>query len=342
VRSADRRRRPRPRRADPADPQPVRRRRVHRRCARRHLRRQRKFVGELRRLRPRGRSWCRGTGRRGGLRPAVSSRTLLLEAAGSVFGRVGYGKASTREIAREAGVSESLLFRHFGGKAGVFEQAVLDPARGRFRAYAESWDGPVGGSLEEFVRSRIAGLYALLAEHRQRMLAVLTAFPPGVRRPEHEPGAWLSDWLDDLATAARPVLEPYCPPGVDVTITIRAAFAVVVSAVLLRPCLFGNGPSPDDESLVERTTDFVLHGLAGRAGGHSVGHVAGHLVDEALLARFGAGGEEPLVEDRHRHDHAHCEADREVRIDVDEFPAVDLGSGEPLECLDGLPEGSRR
>ena len=65
--------------------------------------------------------------------PAKARRTaeevdrLLLDAARKAFAERGYSGTSTREICDAAGVSEALLFRHFGTKADLFDAAVLEP-----------------------------------------------------------------------------------------------------------------------------------------------------------------------------------------------------------------------
>ncbi len=49
---------------------------------------------------------------------------MLLEAAAEVFAECGYDEAATKEIARRANCSESLIFRYFGDKQGIFEKVV--------------------------------------------------------------------------------------------------------------------------------------------------------------------------------------------------------------------------
>lgn len=51
-------------------------------------------------------------------------KTLILEAALKVFARKGYSGARTKEIAREAGISETLVFRHFATKKNLYRQAL--------------------------------------------------------------------------------------------------------------------------------------------------------------------------------------------------------------------------
>jgi AcrR family transcriptional regulator len=56
--------------------------------------------------------------------PAEERRKLILLAAINVFAHSGYRGATTRAIAREAGVAEALLYRYFTNKQELFGQAV--------------------------------------------------------------------------------------------------------------------------------------------------------------------------------------------------------------------------
>lgn len=55
---------------------------------------------------------------------AAERRTLILAAARRVFSRHGYEAARTQEIARSAGISEALMYRHFRSKRAL-HTAVL-------------------------------------------------------------------------------------------------------------------------------------------------------------------------------------------------------------------------
>lgn len=52
----------------------------------------------------------------------------ILGAAVRVFSEVGFRGATTRRIAQEAGVSEITLFRHFGSKGRLLQEAILAAA----------------------------------------------------------------------------------------------------------------------------------------------------------------------------------------------------------------------
>lgn len=55
-----------------------------------------------------------------------SVKLRLMAAAKSIFAQKGYENASTAELAREAGTSESQLIKYFGSKEGLLEAIFLD------------------------------------------------------------------------------------------------------------------------------------------------------------------------------------------------------------------------
>src|SRR5579885_3859617 len=58
-------------------------------------------------------------------------RALILRSARRVFARSTYAEASTSELARESGVTEPMLYKHFGSKKGLF-LAVLGEFSAQF------------------------------------------------------------------------------------------------------------------------------------------------------------------------------------------------------------------
>jgi AcrR family transcriptional regulator len=76
---------------------------------------------------------------------AEDRRAAVLDTACRVFSRSSYRGATTAEIAREAGISEPILYRHFGSKRDLY-LACLDEAWQTFHAEATQAlaDDPVG------------------------------------------------------------------------------------------------------------------------------------------------------------------------------------------------------
>lgn len=85
------------------------------------------------------------------------SRQRILRSALALFARAGYERATVREIARDAGISQGLLYNYFSGKDDLLREIFLrgmEDVRGSFaRAPAgapplERLDGLIHGSFE--------------------------------------------------------------------------------------------------------------------------------------------------------------------------------------------------
>lgn len=94
-------------------------------------------------------------------RPApAGAREKLIEAATRVFARDGLHKATTRNIAEEAGVNEVTLFRHFQNKDGLLAAVMAHAVQTHAGDGLDEavWTGDLRKSLLHFAR----GLYANL------------------------------------------------------------------------------------------------------------------------------------------------------------------------------------
>jgi AcrR family transcriptional regulator len=90
--------------------------------------------------------------------PAGERRQAVLDTACRVFAVSSYRGATTAEIAREAGISEPILYRHFGSKRDLY-LACLDEAWAALRelaetAVAESPDACLGAVADAFMAKR--------------------------------------------------------------------------------------------------------------------------------------------------------------------------------------------
>jgi len=186
-------------------------------------------------------------------------RSRLISAARDVFADRGYAGASTREIAKQAEVTEVLLFRHFGNKAGLFEHAVLDPFEKFVDEWASHWSrrSPRGESLEELARDYIELLYDFFDENRQLVIGLLAA------KAHHPPTASrLDEMFGRLEITVREGSAQYGFPGGDPGITVRLTFGLVLSAVLHSDVLFPSGTPPTRDKLIDELTHYMWHGLA--------------------------------------------------------------------------------
>jgi AcrR family transcriptional regulator len=96
-------------------------------------------------------------------------KRLLLESARVLFAERGYAGTSTREIARAASVSEPMIFRHFGSKAKLFEEAVLAPFNTFVSEYIADWSARPRGARSPYVETYefYRGVYDVLSANRR-------------------------------------------------------------------------------------------------------------------------------------------------------------------------------
>lgn len=106
----------------------------------------------------------------------------ILAAARTVFARHGFHGAGTAEIARVAGCSEPMLYKHFSSKQALFAAVLVDAtAQLKLRIHA-MLDGCDSG-LEQMVR--MVGVLShdpvMIEVSRLRMLAITLADEPEIR-----------------------------------------------------------------------------------------------------------------------------------------------------------------
>ncbi|MEI6984659.1 MAG: helix-turn-helix domain-containing protein [Rhodospirillaceae bacterium] len=75
----------------------------------------------------------------------AARRHLIIETVTPLFARKGFAGVTTREIAKAAGVSEALVFRHFPTKAALYEEILRlgcqgDPDLARLETLSPSTD----------------------------------------------------------------------------------------------------------------------------------------------------------------------------------------------------------
>jgi AcrR family transcriptional regulator len=189
-------------------------------------------------------------------------RRLLLESARDLFSRQGYSSTSTREIADHAGVSETLMFRYFGSKAGLFREALVVP----FVEYIEDlntrWQS---GALEDldgevFTRLLVGDLFDLFRQNRGLVVMLWAAdgFSPkelaetGVHEIEHELNVLVR--LGAAETVKRDGL-----PLARHDLATRSMLAMVAGMAVFGRAFYGKRP-PSRNAIVEELTQAVMYG----------------------------------------------------------------------------------
>jgi AcrR family transcriptional regulator len=189
-------------------------------------------------------------------------RRLLLESARDLFSRQGYASTSTREIADHAGVSETLMFRYFGSKGGLFREALVVP----FVEYIEDlnarWQSGALEGLdgEVFTRLLVGDLFDLFRQHRGLVVMLWAAdgFSPkelaetGIYEIENELNV-----LVRIGTTETVKRDGLPLPRHD--LATRSMLAMVAGMAVFGRAFYGKRP-PSRNAIVEELTQAVMYG----------------------------------------------------------------------------------
>jgi AcrR family transcriptional regulator len=136
---------------------------------------------------------------------------MVLEVTLQAIAERGVGAVSTRDIARQAGVSEALIFHHFGTKAGLLEAAAQSGGTLLAKVMAMA-DGPppedLGGAVdalmqEAALRLRPGGAaWAMVSSLVSRDAAVAGLRAEGLTLLARARSA-LAAWMDAAPTPPR-------------------------------------------------------------------------------------------------------------------------------------------
>jgi AcrR family transcriptional regulator len=105
------------------------------------------------------------------------SRDRVLEAAMAAFGERGYEGASMSAIARDAGVTKSVIYDHFASKAELHKALVEDQARALHAYVTDAVSAKSGERAEKRLRAGVDAYFRFVEEHPAAW-ALLVRDPP--------------------------------------------------------------------------------------------------------------------------------------------------------------------
>jgi AcrR family transcriptional regulator len=182
-----------------------------------------------------GKSGAAGTAQRRS-RDAEATRQALLAAACMHFAHRGFDGTSVRDVARDAGVDQALVYRYFGSKAALYDE-VLRSYAAKFDAFVSTDDGDFPARMVSHLLDAPAGMRI------DPLLAVLRGpVPAGGGSALSVPGL-VRDFVDRLAETA---------PGAPAEARLRASLvaALTVGIPIMREVI-------GDESLAGATAEQV-------------------------------------------------------------------------------------
>lgn len=187
-----------------------------------------------------------------------------MEAATTVFRAKGFAQATTDDIAAEAGVAVSVMYRHFRNKSELFREAVVEPFLTSVREFAATWQAQRDAPWDPIplMRALLEYFYDSFVGHRDAVLGVATV--NGNLDPD--PVGEISEMLNQVFYQLRLIGESEAArlgwfPAEDVELTVRLVIGMVMSAAVFDELLLPEPDRPDRDRLLDHMAKLALYGL---------------------------------------------------------------------------------
>jgi AcrR family transcriptional regulator len=183
----------------------------------------------------------------------------ILDAAAKVFAEKGFHRATTREIARTAGVSEGTIYNYFDSKGHLLVGIMM-----RLSAVEN-----VGAELAEALAEDARGFLFAIARHRlalvQQNYETLQAVLPQMMVNPDLRDQFYQQFAEPLAELLEQYVEGRIESGdlrpVDVPLAVRAVQGTFIGLMILR--ILGDGTLADHwDDLPGVLVDLLFDGLS--------------------------------------------------------------------------------
>jgi AcrR family transcriptional regulator len=203
---------------------------------------------------------------RTGRRRSIEVRAHLLEAAAKHFAARPYAEVTTKEIAESAGVSMSVMYRHFPAKTDLFREVTLVPLIGAIEEFATSWRSQRNEPWTSYrlAREFLRDLYLNLVDHREALIALVSA--DGLD----------TDLVEELVVAINRLFDQVLLIGVyeservgwydreGLDLAVRQIAAMVFGAIAFDRWLLPPGATNDQDKFLDSLTQLAVWGLSRR------------------------------------------------------------------------------
>jgi AcrR family transcriptional regulator len=202
-------------------------------------------------------------------RPA-EVRALLLVAAERLFARQGYAETTTDDIAAEAGVTRSVMYRHFPTKSDLFREAVLTPFMEFLRDYRSVWQSQLDHRWHEdkVMRTMVSLMYDSMRSHRDAVVGLMSAQSAIQPDVASEVDRLFDEFFADMLVIGEDTSGPlgWIPSDQDLELSIRLVLGMVAAAAVLDPIFLPRGRGrPSRDQIIDRLAALALYGLRLRA-----------------------------------------------------------------------------
>ena len=192
----------------------------------------------------------------GGMSPQEAN-TLVLDAAERAFGRMGFERTTIDDIADEAGVSRSLVYRHFGSRDEILTGVIGRITDALTADLAQRLDD--AHSLGDYIEDAMVHVVVMVRSDP----SLVSVFSDGGRAAAGRVVGTTDDIKERARRFARSILESAGPERAgqlrpEVELDAAVDHLVLVGLALIQ----GFGPVSDDPELLRSyLTTFVVPSL---------------------------------------------------------------------------------
>jgi len=194
----------------------------------------------------------------------AARRNQILDAAAKVFAEKGFHHASTKEIARTAGIAEGTIYNYFASKSDLVIGIMTRLAE------LESLDKELVEALQGNVRDFFVATFRHRMGRIQQGQEMLQAILPEVLVDRELRERFRRQYVLRVATMieqyVQAQIELGCMRPVDVPLTVRAIQSMFIGLLVLR--ILGDEPLQSRwDDVPEVLTTLVFDGLSPRERG---------------------------------------------------------------------------
>ncbi|HZG61340.1 MAG TPA: TetR/AcrR family transcriptional regulator [Anoxybacillus sp.] len=189
----------------------------------------------------------------------------ILEAAIEMFAEKGYAATSTSEIAKRAGVAEGTIFRHYKTKKDLL-LAIITPTVTKVVApfLAKEFVKEVFEhqyqSYEDFIRALMKNRYDFVKKH----LPLIRIFWQEIAFHSEIKEQFQAIFTENVYEKFKKIVEYFQSKGEIIDIPPASVIRMTITTIagfLYTRFLFLPEKEWDDENEMERTIQFLMHGL---------------------------------------------------------------------------------
>lgn len=192
----------------------------------------------------------------------------IFAAAVRLFAEKGYANTSTSEIAREAGVAEGTIFRHYGTKDQLLMSIIITFLRNSFPAMAESVFQEINMEAHPSFESLLKALILNRIEFINGNREIFQVFAKEVLYNEELRKELAPYFKENIGGRIMPFIERFKEQGELVDLPaekiLHFCFSQMVGYFLIRFLILPHDFVKDDNAEAEALVQFIMNGLRKR------------------------------------------------------------------------------